>query len=106
MRYEVRLTPRARRGAVAAAEYIATATSPAAALRWQAGFEGALATLREFPARCGFAREQGGRARTVRQLIYTSYRVLFTIRGRVVIVIHVRHAARADLPGGPEPVEN
>ena len=41
----------------------------------------------------------------VRQKLYGKYRILFTIQGKRVIVLRVRHAARLPLPpdelGGP-----
>lgn len=98
MRYEVVFREEARLEALDAARYIASHGSAEAALRWFDGLETALNSLTVSPARCGLAREHasfvGG---TLRQLLYTSYRVLFVVLADEVHVLHVRHASRQDL---------
>lgn len=72
--------------------------SPENAARWYNRFLDALSTLERFPRRCEVAPESRHVGLEIRQLLYGRrggvYRVLFTIRGREVHVLHVRHAAR------------
>ncbi len=49
------------------------------------------------PERCAHAPENRWFKREIRQLLYDQYRILFTIRGRTVRVLHVRHGARLEL---------
>jgi plasmid stabilization system protein ParE len=74
--------------------------SVATALRWQVRFEAAVGSLATFPRRCPLAPESaalvaaGVATGDVRQLVHGSHRILFTVEGRVVRILHVRHAAR------------
>lgn len=72
--------------------------APEAAARWFSGFVKALNTLTTFPDRCGLAPENEAVEPEVRQLLYGRrrgvYRALFTITGKEVRVLHIRHAAR------------
>lgn len=74
------------------------ARSPTRAARWRNGLLEALQSLATFPERCGLAPENDIFDEEIRQLLYGKrrgvYRVLFTIRGDVVTVLHVRHGAR------------
>lgn len=98
----------ARDEALNAAGYIAEHGSPGAAQRWYEGLEAAVASLASMPARCGYAREnESFRGVELRQLVYKSHRLIFTVRGDEVHVLHVRHVARTNLddiseitPGG------
>lgn len=49
------------------------------------------------PARCPYARERMDIGADVRQFIYHSHRILFTIEMDHVYVHHVRHAAMRNL---------
>jgi plasmid stabilization system protein ParE len=75
--------------------------APEAAARWFNGFADALNSLAEFPDRCGLAPENDAFEPEIRQLLYGRksgiYRVIFTITGREVRVLHIRHAARTAL---------
>ena len=72
--------------------------SPAGAARWFDGLRQAVDTLERFPTRCGVAPESAHFDVEIRQLLYgrgrNKYRILFTIRGSEVHVLHVRHAPR------------
>ncbi|MBN8597621.1 MAG: type II toxin-antitoxin system RelE/ParE family toxin [Planctomycetes bacterium] len=95
MRYKVLFRPEARDEAIDAADYIGAHGSPEAALRWYDGLEIAIASLETMPARCGLAREHGAFPGVeLRQLVYKSHRLIFTIRSTQVHVLHVRHVAR------------
>ena len=58
----------------------------------------AIESLSTFPRRCSIAPENGLFAHEIRQLLYgrgtSVYRVLFTITGDTVSVLHIRHSAQ------------
>jgi plasmid stabilization system protein ParE len=72
-----------------------------AADRWFNGFVDALSSLAKSPERWGLAPENDAVEPEIRQLLYGRgsgvYRALFTITGRDVRVLHIRHAAREAL---------
>lgn len=93
MNYRIVVQPAARAQAAAIYAYLFE-RAPLAAERWLSGFDRAVQTLRSMPARCALAPESPSFSREIRQLLYGNYRILFTIRGNEVRVLHVRHAAR------------
>ena len=72
--------------------------APQAAAWWFAGIVEAINSLEQFPARCPLAPENGHFAEEIRQLFYGArrdvFRILFTIRGDTVHVLHIRHGAQ------------
>jgi plasmid stabilization system protein ParE len=68
-------------------------------LRWFRKIKEAVASLSEYPFRCPLAPEAHELSIEVRQLIYgrkrQAYRILFTVEGDTVFVLHVRHGRRA-----------
>ena len=68
--------------------------SPANAIRWEQELEESINSLATMPERCPVSAESAAFTYTIRQLLYGYYRVLFTIRGETVHVLHVRHGAR------------
>ena len=78
-----------------AAEYIAR-DSDVAANRWMDGLIGVMESLSKMPRRCAIAREQAAFEIELRNLIYHSHRIIFTITEDCVRILHVRHAARRD----------
>jgi len=99
MKYVVIIQPRAESDIDQAAEWIAQ-DSPTNAARWYDGLTKAIFSLQDFPARCSVAPENGTFPGVIRQLLYGSYRILFTVKDDAVHVLHVRHGARS--PAGPE----
>lgn len=84
--------------------------SPEHADRWQQGLEKAISSLTELPARCPLAPEGDAFVVEVRQLLYRSYRILFTLVDAdedgvpdTVRILHVRHGARRWLGRGEAP---
>jgi plasmid stabilization system protein ParE len=71
-------------------------------LSWYAGLNKAIDTLSEIPTRCPRAPENATSRREIRHLLYGNkphiYRILFTIRDDVVIVLHVRGPKQNPLP--------
>jgi plasmid stabilization system protein ParE len=97
MRYKLIVHPSALADLEEAYRWIAE-RSPQWATRWFNGFVEAIESLKTMPERCEKAVESRYVGIQVRQLLYGRqggiYRALFTIRGREVHVLHVRHAAR------------
>lgn len=102
MRYKVIFRPEARDEALDAADYIAEQGAPEIALQWYQGLEAAIGSLESMPARFGYAREhEAFPGVELRQLVYNSHRLIFTIRENAVHVLHVRHVARANIESLP-----
>lgn len=97
MAFRVELSPQANREAEEAYRWIAEA-SPRGAHRWYNGLMDALRSLSHHPERCPLAPENDVFDEDIRQLLYGRrqhrYRVLFTIHGKTVQVLHIRHGAR------------
>lgn len=71
--------------------------APEAALQWYDGLLEALRSLERSPLRWGLAREDIFFEQEIRQLIYGRYRVLFSVEGKTVFVLRIRHGARETL---------
>jgi plasmid stabilization system protein ParE len=103
MTYRVIIQPNAEAELDAAFEY-RRARAPQAATRWFAGFVDAINSLAEFPERCPFAPENGHFPEEIRQLLYgtrrEAFRILFTIQGDAMHVLHIRHGAQRYLHQG------
>lgn len=63
-------------------------------VRWYRGIRAAIRELATSAEQCGPAFEDRYFAETIRQRLYESYKILFTIRGDRVHVLHVRHQAQ------------
>ena len=67
-------------------------------IRWFVGLSEAIQSLSDFPERCPLAAESIRFPFEVRQLLYGNrphvYRILFTIDGDVVNILHIRHGRR------------
>ena len=66
------------------------------AAKWYESIYPAIATLRQMPRRCAFAREQEEYSGELRQLYFgigrkATHRIVFTIEGETVIVLAVLH---------------
>lgn len=72
--------------------------SASAANQWYNGLMTALASLKEHPRRCPVAPDQDAFPEEVHQLLYGKrrdvYRILFSIRGVIVYILHVRHGSQ------------
>ena len=66
------------------------------AARWLQALYGQIDTLERFPERCGFAREREYLDEDLRQLVFKSHRIVFTVerKEKRVDVLYVRHASR------------
>ncbi|MGA2498760.1 MAG: type II toxin-antitoxin system RelE/ParE family toxin [Tepidisphaeraceae bacterium] len=95
-RYTVVFSPIAREEALDAARYIAK-DSMQNALKWYDGLEKLIGSLSQFPRRFGAAREADAFDIELRQVVYRSHRIIFTIEEQTVTVLHVRHGAQSSL---------
>lgn len=93
MKYAVIVTPEAEAQIATAYEYIA-GRSPLNAARWLRDLYRQIEGLEEFPRRFGAAREQHHVSEEIRQAIFKSHRIIFTIDdgSRAVYIVYLRHA--------------
>jgi hypothetical protein len=96
VKFNVEISPAVAAEAYAAFEDIAS-RSQAQGDRWYEGLLAAVAALEQMPRRHGFAREQSAVAFELRQFVHRPYRVLFTVSGNTVRLLHVRHVAMDNL---------
>ncbi|HVX83272.1 MAG TPA: type II toxin-antitoxin system RelE/ParE family toxin [Phycisphaerae bacterium] len=72
--------------------------SPEQATSWYNGLVEAVNSLKRLPKRCPIAPESEELPFEARQYLYGdrrhAYRIIFTIHEQLVLVLHVRHAAR------------
>jgi plasmid stabilization system protein ParE len=101
MTYTVLMHPDAGEDIDSIEVYIAL-DSPSRALAWREMLLGRIESLDRMPRRCRRAVESRMLKRELRQMLFGEYRVLFTIRERTVVVLHVRHAARKPWSGKPQ----
>lgn len=105
MRFQVIVHPEAHAEIDEIVGWIAE-RSPTAAARWHRGLHRAIRSLSRFPKRWPLAPENDEDfVGEIRHLLYgkrlSVYRVLFSVRGDTVHVLHVRHGARRPL-GSPD----
>ncbi len=99
MTYRVVVSDRASQQIREAYLWYAT-RSETAGRRWYSGISKAIESLRHTPLRCPIARESPKFPVEIREAAYgrrRNFRIVFAIRGDVVFVVCVRHAARDDL---------
>lgn len=96
MSFKVVIQPNAAEEIEATYRYLASQV-PETAARWFNGLEEAIYSLEKHPGRCALAPENDAVGREIRQLLYgrrnRKYRVLFTLQGSEVHVLHFRHWA-------------
>jgi plasmid stabilization system protein ParE len=101
MAFRVKSTAAAKQDARNILAWLRSQQAGEAGLRWFQGMQKAIASLSELPTRCSLAPENKVFPFEVRQLLYGSshhrYRILFTIEGDTVIVLHIRHGRRNPL---------
>jgi len=104
VRFRVIVTPEAQTGIKEAFAYI-QAASPLNAAHWLQALYREIDTLERFPERCGYARERAYLDEDLRQLLFKSHRIVFSVNKseKRVYVLYVRHASRLAVG---EPVGN
>jgi plasmid stabilization system protein ParE len=101
--YRLEITARARDDADAAYDWMAENISPAFAGKWYQGLFQQIETLAKHPTRCPVAPESRKFPEKIQELVYGKarhkhkYRILFTIRDDVVVILYVYHSARKEL---------
>ena len=98
MAFRVKTTAQAKRDLDDILERLLSQAAGETGLRWFQGLHQAVATLADSPQRCGLASESAVFPFEVRHLLYGRrphvYRIIFTIEGNTVSVLHVRHGRR------------
>jgi plasmid stabilization system protein ParE len=99
MVFRVETTPSAERDAQAILEWLLDEQAGETGLRWFLNLEHAIESLSRLPKRCALALESERFPFEVRQLLYGRrphvYRILFTIEGDIVYILHIRHGRRS-----------
>jgi plasmid stabilization system protein ParE len=101
--YRVEITARALAEADEAYAWMAENISPAYAEQWYQGLFRQIETLKRYPHRCPVAPESGRFTEEIRELIYgkrthkNKYRIIFTIRQDLVVILYVYHSSRKEL---------
>lgn len=98
MAFRVKTTTQAKRDLDDILERLLSQEAGETGLRWFQGLRQAVATLANSPQRCALAPESAVFPFEVRHLLYGRrphvYRIIFTIEGNTVSVLHVRHGCR------------
>lgn len=98
----VEISAEAKREADAILQWLLAQHAGDTGVQWFLRLEDAIATLATLPQRCSLAPENARFPFEVRQLLYGRkphvYRILFTIEGETVNVLHIRHGRRKPLP--------
>ena|SRR5215471_13859243 len=101
MAFRVKQTAQADQDLDVILEWLQEQEAGDAGLRWFQRLKEALLSLSEMPHRCPLAPENKEFPFEVRQLLFGRthhrYRVLFTIEGQTVIILHIRHGRRRHL---------
>jgi toxin ParE1/3/4 len=102
MTFRVEVSAQAESDADAILDWLLSQYAGETGLRWFQGLDDAIVSLATFPKRCPLAPENARFPFEVRQLLYGRrphlYRILFTIEGERVQVLHIRHGRRKPLP--------
>jgi len=98
MTFRVEVSAQAESDAEAILDWLLSQHAGETGIRWFLALEDAVASLSTFPERCPLAPENGRFPFQVRQLLYGRkphvYRILFTVGGKTVRILHIRHARR------------
>ncbi len=95
MRFEVRPTEAALEDVDIIRRWIAEHGAPLNAERWVERLLVTLTKLEAHPTRCRLAPEDEDiEEAEVRQLLFGRFRILFTVSGKRVPILHVRHGSR------------
>jgi len=103
MTYRVETSAKAEADLDAILSWLLSQEAGDAAIRWFHGPYDAMLSLSEQPHRCRLAPEDKAFPFEVRQLLYGNrmhkYRILFTVEGETVAILHVRHGRRLPVIG-------
>lgn len=103
MAFRVELSTQAQNDIAAIHDWLRAQQAGDAGERWFVALRAAVGSLTNLPSRCPLAPENRDSPVEVRQLLYGrrphAYRILFSIEGEVVHVLHVRHGRRGPALG-------
>ena len=103
MAFRVEVSAQAESDADAILEWLLSEHAGETGIRWFLALQEAIASLATFPGRCSLAPESVRFPFEVRHLLYGRkphvYRILFTIDGETVNILHIRHGRRKPLSG-------
>jgi|SRR3974390_1425005 len=98
MTYRVEMSAQAEDDASSILNWLLTNHAGETGAHWFLALEDAIASLSSLPERCPLAPENARFPFAVRQLLYGRkphvYRILFTLDGDAVKILHIRHARR------------
>ena len=98
MDFHVELSDSATRDIATIYDWLTSEQAGATGERWFVALREAIGSLATFPSRCPLAPENRDSPVELRQLLYGRqphvYRILFTIEGSAVQVLHIRHGRR------------
>jgi plasmid stabilization system protein ParE len=98
MAFRVETSAQAESDANSILEWLLSEHAGETGIRWFLALDDAIASLAAFPERCPLAPETRRFPFEVRQLLYGrkphAYRILFTIDGDTVKILHIRHGRR------------
>jgi plasmid stabilization system protein ParE len=101
MAFNVRITREAELDMTETFNWRSENISVEAAAQWYNGVMDKIHSLEEMPRRCGLAPENEHFEDEIRQLLYgkrgSQYRILFSISGETVWVLHVLHSSHDTL---------
>ena len=101
MAFRVEYSTKAKLDLDAILEWLLAQEAGNRGLQWFLKLQETVHTLHELPQRCPLAPESKAFPFEVRQLLYGRrshrYRILFTIEGERVIILHIRHGRRQHL---------
>ncbi|MFN0105531.1 MAG: type II toxin-antitoxin system RelE/ParE family toxin [Bryobacteraceae bacterium] len=96
MAFRVEITAAARIEADEILNWLIAQHAGDSGLRWFRAFYDAIDSLSVLPRRCSIAPENDLFSEEIRQLLYGRkphrYRILFTIEGGTVLIMHIRHS--------------
>jgi plasmid stabilization system protein ParE len=98
MTFRVEISADAEHDAETILEWLLSEQAGETGIRWFVELERAIKSLESFPERCALAPENQRFPFEVRQLLYGRkphvYRILFTVEGETIHVLHIRHGRR------------
>ena len=101
MAFRVDISQNAKRDLDVILEWVTEREAGTAGARWIQGLHDGIASLCNLPRRCKLAKEDASFPFEVRQLLYgdksLGFRILFTIKDDIVMVLRVRRGRRTPL---------
>jgi hypothetical protein len=101
MVFQVETTAEFEREADAILDWLISQHAGDTGFRWFSSLREQLQSLSSLPTRCPIAPENTGSPFEIRHLLYGRkphiYRILFTIQGETVYLLHIRHGRRLPL---------